>query len=74
MFLCLAAFRDRDEGDVLFNDGYMGILCRITQNNQTGNPLPSLHRLLYLISRNDCFIGSDKTIHITAFVSPVVEH
>ena len=45
-------------------------------DSERGNPLPP-HRLLFPISSNGsfiCIIPTDRIIHTTAFVTPVVEH
>ena len=42
-------------------------------DSERGNPLPP-HRLLFPISSKGSFICTDRIIHTTAFVTPVVEH
>ena len=75
----------RMEGNVLFNDAlntfYLRLICvRHMVNEHTdserGNPLPP-HGLLFPISSKGSFRRhhtTERITHITAFVTPVVEH
>ena len=75
----------RKEGNVLFNDTLNTFylqLCGVKHmvkehsDSEKGNPLP-LHRLLFPINSKGFFYmhhTPDRIAHITAFVTPVVEH
>ena len=61
--------------------GYVAsdIMVKDHSDSERGNPLPP-HGLLFPISKKGSFIciipetGTDRIIHTTAFVTPVVEH
>ena len=73
------------EGNVLFNDALNTFYLRLYgvrhmvkdhSDSEKGNPLPP-HGLLSLISSKGSFYmhhPTDRIIHTTAFVTPVVEH
>ena len=76
----------RKEGNVLFNDALNTFYLRLYgvkhmvknhSDSESGNLLPP-HRLLFPISSKGSFIcinhPTDRIIHTTAFVTPVVEH
>ena len=42
-------------------------------DNEIGNPLPVLHGLLFPISCNYIHHATVRVVHITTFVTPVVE-
>ena len=73
------------EGNVLFNDAlntfYLPLygvthMVKDHSDSERGNPLPP-HRLLFPISSKGFFYmhhPTDRIIHTTVFVTPVVEH
>ena len=75
----------RKEGNVLFNDAlntfYLPLygvthMVKDHSDSERGNPLPP-HRLLFPISSKGFFYmhyPTDRIIHTTVFVTPVVEH
>ena len=78
-------YKERKEGNVLFNDalniffiyGYIRYMVKNHSNSERGSLLLPQHGLLFLISNKGVFYihhPADRIPHTTSFVTPVVEH
>ena len=85
MFNRYLVYALRKEGNVLFNDALntfylrlygVGHMVKDHSDSERGNPLPSLHGLLFLINSKNSFISTipDRIAHTTTFITPVMEH
>ena len=52
----------------------VGHMVKGHSDSERGNPLPPLHGLIFSIRSKGSFICTNRIAHITAFVTPVVEH
>ena len=53
----------------------IGHIVKDLGDGHRGNPLPPLHGLLFLISSKQSFtLPTNRMVHTTAFILPVVEH